>query len=155
MEGKKRAIIMDMDETLEHGIYRGEYNAGDGAMMTLRPNLDELVSKLQEAKKNGIDIVLCTTARNRWIERFLELKPEFRGLLDKMLTRDNEDEWKYIDETTYPIERECYGWRSAQKPVTTFGYDSVLFIDDNPMESRMLEKLFNTQNRISPSSAVM
>ena len=146
MKEKTRAIILDMDETLEHGISKSVCS-GAGAMMGLRPNLDELIDKLQEAKKQGIDIILCTTARGKWVERFLTLKPEFRTLFDKMLTYDNKDEWKSIDGTAYPIEHKCYGYLSTQKPVTTFGYDSVLFIDDNPRESRKLEELFDTPDK--------
>lgn len=146
MEGKKRAIILDMDETLERGIYRDIIHE-DGAMMVLRPNLDELIVKLQEAKKQGIDIILCTTAQGKWVERFLTLKPEFRTLFDKMLTRDNEDKWKNIDGSAYPIERECYGRNPYQKPVTTFGYDSILFIDDNLAERNMLQRLFDTPDK--------
>lgn len=142
MEEIKRAIILDMDETLEKGVFDGNSNQ----IMTLRPNLDKLIEKLKEAKENGIDIVLCTTAKQPWVERFLELKPEFREVFDKMLTRDNEEEWKYFSEKEYPIEYEAkrkdvnigYG-----KPVTTFGYDSILFIDDNRTEGERLKSLFD------------
>ena len=29
MENRSKAIILDMDETLEHGIFQGIYNLGD------------------------------------------------------------------------------------------------------------------------------
>ena len=46
MENLKRAIVLDMDETLERGTM-GEVAE---PMMMLRPNLDELIKKLKEAK---------------------------------------------------------------------------------------------------------
>ena len=57
----------------------------------------KLIDKLKEAQKQGIDIILCTTARDSWVERFLNLKPEFRCVFDKkyngecceMLLQDN------------------------------------------------------------------
>lgn len=136
MENIKRAIILDMDETLEHGTFKSDIVYGEtGSMMTLRPELDGLIEKLKEAKSQGIDIILCTTARNSWVERFLTLKPEFKEIFDKFYTRDNEDDWN----PTY-----CY-----QKPVETFGYDSVLFIDDNIAERNRLEDIYK-DNQISP-----
>lgn len=70
MENKKRAIVLDMDETLEHGIFKSTITSERGAMMVARPGLDELIKKLQEAKKQGIDVILCTTAKGPWVERF-------------------------------------------------------------------------------------
>lgn len=135
-----------MDETLEHGIFRSNYVMNsDGASMVLRPHLDKLIRKLQDAKSRGIDIVLCTTAKNEWVERFLALKPELRGLFDKMLTRDNEDEWLHFDREQNPLEYEAEQIDHntvSTKPVTTFGYDSVLFIDDNRSEEERLKNLF-------------
>ncbi len=153
MDSKKRAIILDMDETLEHGIFKSFYVPdGTDAMMVLRPNLDKLISKLHEAKIQGIDIVLCTSAKGPWVERFLTLKPEFGTLFDKMLTRDNEEQWKNYDEETNPLEyeakKEDYDLENL-KPVTTFGYDSVLFIDDNKLEEKRLKRLFEiTQGKL-------
>ncbi len=99
--GIKKAIILDMDETLEHGIR----DRNRELMMVLRPNIDELVTKLQEAKKQGIDIILCTTANELWVKRFLDLKPEFRDLFDKVFNRDNERDWRNFDVSRYPLER--------------------------------------------------
>ena len=53
--------------------------------MILRPNLNILINKLQEVKKQGIDIILFTTARNEWVERFFKLKPEFKLLFNNEL----------------------------------------------------------------------
>lgn len=152
MKNRKRAIILDMDETLEHGIYQSRYGIGNELIMVLRPNLDELINKLRETKKQGVDIILCTTARELWVKRFLALKPEFRNLFDRILTRDNEEKWRNYSEETYPLE---YKARSENinlewlKPVTTFGYESVLFIDDNKMEGVRLQILFGiTQGKL-------
>lgn len=145
MDNKKKAIILDMDETLEHGIFQSLYGVGNGAMMVLRPNLDELISKLQEAKKQGISIVLCTTAHKPWVERFLTLKPEFRELLDRTLTRDNEEEWRCFDKEQNSVEYAASqndDYLASSKPVTILGYDSILFIDDNKQEGKRLKELF-------------
>lgn len=66
----KKAIILDMDNTLINGVNRTDSET----VMILRPNLDELITKLKEAKKNGIDIVLCTTSREEWVNRFFFIK---------------------------------------------------------------------------------
>ena len=83
MENHKKAIILDMDETLESGRYRNKYDKNTDIIMILRPNLNILINKLQEVKKQGIDIILFTTARNEWVERFFKLKPEFKLLFNK------------------------------------------------------------------------
>lgn len=52
MENKKRAIVLDMDQTLECGILKMPNSLEkDCLMMILRPNLDKLIIKLQEAKR--------------------------------------------------------------------------------------------------------
>ncbi len=137
MENIKRAIILDMDETLEHGTFKSNIVYGEnGSMMTLRPGLDELIEKLKKARSQGIDIALCTTAHNSWVERFLTLRPEFKEIFDKLYTRDNEDDWNPTG---------CY-----QKPVETFGYDSVLFIDDNRTERNRLVDIYKDNQISSP-----
>lgn len=141
----KKAIILDMDETLEHGIMQSRYGIGKNLTMILRPNLDELIDKLKEVKKHGIDVILCTTARDSWVERFLNLKPEFRSLFDKRYTRDNEQEWRDFSKEKYPIEYKAKNENinlEQFKPITTFGYDSVLYIDDNKIDSLRLKMLF-------------
>lgn len=153
MEKKKRAIILDMDETLEHGIHKREYGfIENDAMMVLRPGLDELIAKLQEAKSQGIDIILCTTAYVPWVERFLNLKPEFKRLFNTRLTGDTLMYWMDYSERRNPLE---YGAKQKDpdlrysKPVTTFGYDSVLFIDNNMVEADRLKRLFEiTQGKL-------
>ena len=144
----KKVIVLDMDETLESGI-KGVDNE---LIMILRPNLDILINKLQEAKEQGIDIILCTTARKTWVARFFELKPEFKTLFDKIFTRDNEEEWLNFSKEKYPLEYEARSKNinlEYMKPITTFGYDSVLFIDDNKIEEIRLKILFElTENKL-------
>jgi len=102
MEDVKRAIVLDVDETLERGIIDG-----DEPIMMLRPNLDALIEKLKEAKEQSIDVILCTTAKQPWVDRFLNLKPEFRTVFDRILTRDNQEEWKKYSKEDYPLEYDA------------------------------------------------
>ena len=115
--------------------------------MVLRPHLDELLEKLKEAKRQGIDIILCTSATNQWVARFFRLKPEFFTIFNKLYTHDNKQEWSNVSEEQNPIEYNIRLENSliAQgKPITTFGYDSVLFIDDNLLEGEILKLLYET-----------
>ena len=146
MEKYKKVIVLDMDETLEHGMFKKKYSFNEeDLIMVLRPNLDKLINKLKEVKRQGIDIILCTTARESWVERFLNLKPEFRDLFDKKYTRDNEKEWREYCKEKYPIEYKAQKENinlERLKPITTFGYDSVLYIDDNKIDNVRLKMLF-------------
>jgi hypothetical protein len=145
MEKTEKVIILDLDETLEHGIYQNRYDVGNQMTMVLRPNLDILLKKLYEVKKQDIDIILCTTARNDWIDRFFKLAPEFKNVFDKIYSRDNEGEWKYYNKDIYPLENKAQNENinlETMKPITTFGYDSILFVDDNKIEELRLKMLF-------------
>ena len=72
----------------ELGIPKEMYiESESGLMMVLRPKLDKLIKKIREAKELGVDIILCTTAKDFWVERFFNLKPEFRTLFDKKYGR--------------------------------------------------------------------
>ena len=51
MNNNSKAIILDMDETLEHGILLSKYGISKNLTMILRPNLDKLIYKLKEAKQ--------------------------------------------------------------------------------------------------------
>ena len=141
MSEKRKVIILDMDNTLEAGDYGDDYKM----MMTVRPHIKELIEKLKDAKKQNIDVLLCTTAKQPWVDRFLKLEPEFVDIFDRMLTRDNEEEWKYIIKSKNPVEYDAYMKDSDignGKPVTTLGYDSILFIDDGKIEGDRLKRLF-------------
>ena len=145
MEKTKKVIILDLDETLEHGIYQSRYDVGNQMTMVLRPNLDILLKKIYEVKKQDIDIILCTTARNDWIDRFFKLAPEFKNVFDKIYSRDNEGKWKYYNKDIYPLENKAQNENinlETMKPITTFGYDSILFVDDNKIEELRLKMLF-------------
>lgn len=140
----KKAIVLDMDNTLECGVRNNSPERN--YTMFLRPGIDEVVTKLQQAKEKGIDIILCTTGNNNWVGRFLSLKPEFREIFTKIYSRDNKREWQYINFEEFPIEITF--WDHNGKPVTTWGYNSVLFIDDAPGVKNELEKIYvdNTGN---------
>ena len=141
MPNNKKAIVFDLDETLETATFEN-----NNMIMTLRPNLDILIAKLNEAKSQGIDILLCSSATNTWINRFLSLKPEFKDIFDKIYCMNNFNEWYFVDEEKYPVEanaRKTDEYKKC-KPITTFGYDSILFIDDNKLEYEGLKKLFET-----------
>lgn len=142
----KKAIVLDMDNTLECGVRNNSPERN--YTMFLRPGIDEVVEKLKQAKERKIDIILCTTGNNKWVERFLSLKPEFRELFTKIYSRDNQREWQgIISYEEFPIESTF--WNPNGKPVTTWGYNSVLFIDDAPAVKDNLEKIYadNTGNR--------
>lgn len=147
MENVKKAIVLDMDETLERGVIDG-----DEPIMMLRPNLDALIEKLKEAKEQSIDVILCTTAKQQWVDRFLNLKPEFKTVFDRILTRDNQEEWKKYSPEEYPLEYDAVSKDTGlinAKPVTTFGYNSVLFIDNSSIEGTRLKILFDiTQGKL-------
>lgn len=148
----KKAIVLDLDETLECGISQNKYIVGQGFTMVLRPKLDVLITKLQEAKKQHIDIILCTTAHEEWVERFFILKQEFKDVFDKIYTQDNEKEWNNYSQKDYPLEYKAKEKNinlEYAKPITTFGYDSVLFIDNSKIEELRLKILFEiTQGQL-------
>ncbi len=115
--------------------------------MVLRPNLDILLKKLYEAKKQDIDIILCTTARNVWVDRFFKLIPEFKNVFDKIYSRDNENEWRFYNKDIYTLENKAQNENinlENMKPITTFGYNSILFVDDNKIEE--LSKKFDEKD---------
>lgn len=140
MSNFTKAIVLDLDETLVHGYCNDKIE-----IMLLRPNIDKLIEKLQQVKEQNIDIILCTTSRNSWVNKFLELKPIFKYIFDRIYTRDNEEEWRYFDKKIFPLE---YGAKCQNinleylKPITTFGYDQLLYIDDNKLEEIRLQILF-------------
>lgn len=140
----KEAIVLDLDETLIHS-----YNEDDTSIMIIRPNLDKLEKKLLEVKSLNIDIILCTTSKSEWVNRFFKIKPVFKKIFDKIYSRDNENIWRKFNEIDYPIE---YGAKMKNinleylKPITTFGYNKILYIDDNKLEEARLKILYEISN---------
>ena len=135
----KKAIVIDLDETLETTSFNNT-----NMIITLRPNINSLIEKLEYAKSLGIDIILCTSANDIFINRFFKIKPDFKNVFNKIYSKDNYDEWYFIDDDKYPIEynvRKESNYKNI-KPITTFGYDSILFIDDNIYQYKYLEKVF-------------
>lgn len=144
MNTLKKAIVIDLDETLVHS-----YNKNNKSIMILRPNLDKLIEKLQEVKIQNIDIILCTTSKKEWVNRFFQLKPPFEMIFDKVFTRENEELWRNFKKENFPIEYNAKNKNinlEYLKPVTTFGYNQILYIDDNKLEGTRLKILFDLTN---------
>ena len=140
----KKAIILDLDETLIHS-----YSEDNTSIMIIRPNLDKLEKKLLEIKKLNVDIILCTTSKSEWVNKFLELKPTFKKIFDKIYSRDNENIWRNFNEIDFPIEYDAKMKNinlEYLKPITTFGYNKVLYIDDNKLEEARLKILYEITN---------
>ena len=135
----RKAIVLDMDNTLICGVS----NESNGYTMFLRPGIDEVIKKLKDAKEKGVDIILCTTALDVWVERFLDLKPEFRELFTKIYSRNNERDWRDFDYQEFPIE-DIMNMRmnKSAKPVTAWGYNSILFIDDAESAEGEVKRLY-------------
>ena len=90
MNTQRKAIVLDMDETLEHGVYGNGYNL----VMILRPYLDQLIKKLQEVKSQGTDIYLFTWGNDIWVNVLLRLKPELEEIFSgNIFSRSNTSEW--------------------------------------------------------------
>ena len=139
MNTKRKAIVLDMDETLEHGFNKHMYNNAYGLTMILRPHLDELIKKLKEVKSTDTDIFLFTLAKDVWIERLLKLKPEFKELFSDIFSRDNQDKWPQYSPSNLV-------WRYPLKPITELNHDAVLFIDDDKKcLTNELEYLYHDQ----------
>ena len=136
----KKAIILDLDETLIHS-----YCEDNTTIMIIRPNLDKLEKKLLEIKNLNVDIILCTTSKSEWVNKFFELKPTFKKVFDKIYSRDNENIWRDYNENDFPTE---YNAKKKNinleylKPITTFGYNKILYIDDNKLEEARLKILY-------------
>ena len=141
----KKAIILDMDETLEHGNLFFDKDI-TYYIMTLRPNLKALVEKLKEIKENKLsDIILCTDASNDWVNVFFKKCPDIKDVFDKIYTRNNPEKWEYYNSKKYSVEYYLDGRFGSQKPVTTFGYDQILFVDDNTSAGRRLNDIVRTR----------
>lgn len=111
MEDKKRAIVFDLNKTLIYTV---------GNTIALRPNLDNLIAKLEEVKQNGIDIFLNTDSSVIWIDKLFTMKPEFKNTFKEISTSDS------IKDTIIPNN------------------DSLLFISADLQEKYKLEKLFKS-----------
>ena len=143
MKDVKQAIILDLDETLEHGTMEFAENK-TLYIMTLRPQIEKLAKRLKEIRKEDLaDVILCTDASREWVEVFLKKCPEMKGVFNKIYSKTNRKEWEEYDEEKYEIEYILDRKEGKQKPVTTFGYDRFLFIDDNIAAGRRLKEIAN------------
>lgn len=134
----KKVIIFDKDETL-----LGHFNREDGTYCNIvRPGIDKLIDTLKQAKSQGIDIVLYTSAKlseEELIEQFN--KPELTDLFDRIITRDTpvkmpEILQKYMDSDNKGPDIRILESAKEAKQITTLGYDQILFIDESFGENR-------------------
>lgn len=164
MNTKRKAIVLDMDETLEHGVDHFEYDHYDyGLTMVLRPHLDKLIKRLKDAKSQGTDIFLFTWGNDAWVRCLLKLKPELKELFSDIFSRNNINKWpQYSPELVkYKYGRDQYfvslndllhtipdwgdNYMLPSKPITELDYDSILFIDDNKDEEKRLRRLYEKE----------
>ena len=114
MEDKKRAIVFDLNKTLIYTV---------GNTIALRPNLDNLITKLEEVKQKGTDVFLNADSSITWINKLFTMKPEFKNIFNEISIKKNIDE-KIIS-----------------------NYDSLLYISADLQEKYNLEKLFKLSRR--------
>lgn len=124
----KKVIIVEFGKLLVDFI--------DGKMI-LRPNLDELMNKLSFAKKNGVEVILETKSnmkeskeigQEQLLERFFQLKPEFRTIFDvkdrsKAIDESEQYESKLYIGSETPFDKEKFfveGNRHISSPDRSF-----------------------------------
>lgn len=116
-----KAIVVDLDNTLYKGVL------GEDGVDNLVPNF-ELQQQLKELKNKGF--FLCIASKNEEDDA----KKMFNQRADFIL--------KWEDFTTYQIN-----WNSKAENIIkisqalNIGFDSILFIDDNPAEIQNVERL--------------
>ncbi len=147
---EKKLIVFDLDETLRKLEFDNDYN--EIRNVYLRPNIGKLLEKLKEVKKQGIDIMIWTTASSESAQRyFIDCLPEeYRDLFCRVISRDNK--MKLEDGS---MEEKVYGYNTSNKPVTAIeGYNQILFFDDNETESMYLKNMYR-DNENSPEKQVI
>ena len=113
----------------------------DKCIELLKDNLDKLINKLQEAKKQGIDIILCTTAREPWVARFFELKPEFKTLFDNerlSLIWEREEKQELSNEDKQIIKN---GIKKMQEMCKNHKYCVGCIFDDKTNDQCLLNEI--------------
>lgn len=121
LEPPLKAIVVDLDNTLYHGVL------GEDGIESLEPNL-QLQQQLKELKNSGF--FLCIASKNEEID----VKAMFNKRADFVL--------QWSDFTTCQIN-----WNSKADNILkisktlNIGLDSILFLDDNPAEIQNVEHL--------------
>lgn len=134
----KKIIVFDLDETLRELEFDKSWD--NVINVTLRPNIEELLKKLQEVKEQGIDVAIWTTASSASAKKyFIDCLPEqYRGVFDRIISRDNN-----VVPEKGSKEEKVYENSIGNKPVTSLeGYDQILFFDNNKTEIGLLENVF-------------
>ena len=131
-----KAIVFDLDETLRSLDNFMNYNK---TSVMLRPGLKELLSKLANVNKKGVDSIIFTSASIENVKKYFinELSPKYRNVFTKIITREN-----YLKPEA--DTRENYLYRlGANKIVTALDYDEILFFDANMSEYQFLSELYD------------
>lgn len=132
-----KVIVFDLDETLRS--LETSIKDNNKVNVILRPKIIDLLKKIEEVKKQGVDSVIFTsasiTSANKY---FLDILPEeYRGVFTEIIGRENFLEPK-------PGTRENYLYRiGTNKIVTALDYDEILFFDDNRTEYQFLQELYD------------
>lgn len=146
-----KAIVLDLDETLRSLDVSSN---GTDINVVLRPKLTDLLEKLEEVKKKGVDSIIYTSATSKSVnDYFLDKIPEkYRDVFTKIISRDN-----YIEPKMGT--RENYLYRAGRnKMVTVLDYDEILYFDDSDTEFKYLQLLFSKEYDLKypiPNRAVL
>lgn len=113
-EVRAEVLFVDLDETLLDGTVceMSDEELDEAGIIQYTINL------IQQAKAQGIQVVMVTRNKNHHIDRFFESKPELRSLFDEIISCQGEK--------SHLIN--CDLLSRGIKP------ENSLFIDDNPTE---------------------
>lgn len=138
----RKVIVFDLDETLRSI----ETSINDKNLkVVLRPKLTDLLKKLEEVKKDGVDSVIYTSASKNSVERYFldKLPAEYRNVFKKIITREVLIEPKEKTRENYLYRRNTNKMVTALTDDDNYDYDEILFFDDNRTEYQYLEELYD------------
>ena len=133
-----KVIVFDLDETLR-SVETTFMN--DNARVVLRPKITDLLDKIIDIKKAGVDSVIYTSATSRSVnEHFLDKLPKkYRNIFSQIISRGN-----FLEPELNT--RENYLYRAGEnKNVTVLDYDEILFFEDSQTEYKFLLELFDKE----------
>ena len=122
---EKKAIVFDLDETLRYLDFNLDYIKI--VNVRLRPKINELLAKLKDVRKDGTDVIICTTASTESANKyFIDLLPEeYRDVFNKIYSKEN----------PIPV-------RNNSK---LDEYNQILFFDDNYTEANYLKTIYKNE----------
>ena len=138
-EFMSKVIVLDLDETLRSLETSNDFK---DVKVILRPQITVLLQKLSDAKSQGINSVIFTSATSTSANKYFieKLPEEYRSVFSKIISRENFPEPKLGT-------RENYLYRVGEnKIVTALDYDEILFFEDNQTEYKFLQELFDKEN---------